>query len=95
MLSAPASSGPQAIIEVRQDKEGLSHFYLNHKSVSRETLTSALRTEFGSMPRFVSFEADVNAPYVEVIDAMDSAVAAGAQVLILPHQQPISKKNVK
>lgn len=96
MLSAPpAAPGPQAIIEVRQDKKGLSHFYLNHKSVPRETLPSALRTEFGSTPRFVSIEADVNAPYEEVIYAMDSAAEMGAQVLVLPHQQPISKKNVK
>jgi biopolymer transport protein ExbD len=96
MLSVPASPRPQALIEVRQDKDESIRYYLNHKSVSREALTSSLRTELGSRPGFVSVEADVNTPYKEVVYAMDSAAEVGAKVLILsPQQTTISKKNVK
>ncbi len=94
MLSAPeAAATSQAIVEVRQDKDGFIRYYVNHKSVSREALTSSLHAELGSVPRFVSVEADVDTPYQEVASAMDAAVESGAQVLILPAQTSISKKS--
>ena len=93
MLSVPAAAKPEAIIEVRQDKDGPIRFYLNHKPVSQEDLTSTLRRELGSAQGFVSVEADVDTPFQEVVYAMDSAVKVGARVLILPAQKSISKKS--
>ena len=94
MLSIPATAPtPQAVIEVRRDKDGPIRFYLNHKPVSQEDLTSTLPRELGSAHGFVSVEADVDTPFQEVVYTMDSAVKAGARVLILPAQKSISKKS--
>lgn len=95
MLSVPGAAvpTPRAIIDVRHDTDGSIRFYLNHKSVSQEALTSMLRNELGSMPGFVCVQADFDTPYQEVAYAMDSAVEVGAQVLILPAQASISKKS--
>jgi len=105
ILSVGFSAEPPvgAHLEARPDEPGdpvigldrMGNYYLNKQPVTEAALRARLEARFplGEQDRVVYLRADKNLLYERVGDAMDLATAAGARVVGLVGEMPMSNSN--